>query len=117
MQGARAPRETPGPRGAHLAAAKARQKENQTRAACDALVPCVWFGVSLQVADAWLLSPVHLPGAAAPILHGAAAAAAAPCFSSPSSYAISEKSYCLPNYPGASDAMIKYFARPDPVSV
>lgn len=124
MWGARAPRETPGPRGAHLAAAKANLEEKQIGAACDALVP----GFGLGFCFMWLMpgsSPLHASLVPLPSPHMELlllwlwlhVSLPSPVTQSAKLLLECENSYCLPDYPDASDAMIKYFARPDPVSV
>lgn len=112
------------PRGAHLAATETNQKEKKIGAACDALVPGFGLGFRfmLQMPGSsplhtslvppssprqellllWLLLHVSLPS---------------PVTQSAKLLLERENSYYPPNYPDVSDAMIKYFARPDPVSV
>lgn len=85
MQVSRAPGETSGLYGAHLTATKANQREKKKKnRSCPQCSSWAWVDLSLHVAEVWLLSPAHLPGATVLTPPGAATAAA-PSFSSLSS--------------------------------
>lgn len=105
------PRETPGLCGARLAATKANWKEKQIGDACYALVQvfvssCGHLApLSCTLPWSWLLRlllHVSLPS---------------PVTQSAKLLLERENNYCLPHHPDVSDAMIKYFARPHPLSV
>lgn len=122
VQGARAPGETPGPRGSHLAATKANQKGKQIGAAYDALVPGFGLGFRFMLRMP-SSSPLHTSPVALSLPRRGLlrlrlrVSLPFPVTQTAKLLFECENGYCLPDYPDVSDAMIKYFARPDPVSV